>query len=953
MTNSTTQAAVERIRIGVFMGGNSREREVSFAGGRTVFDNLDKSLFEAIPIFIDSFGEPVLIDWKWLYKGSIRDFYPDPSYYPQNTAGVTHTFYAEQLGPFNASKAAEWRSQLGKPVRWDELKGCIDLAFLALHGKNGEDGRIQGLLEYHGIPYTGSGIGASALGMNKLAQRRMMKQMGLPVPEFRSIGRHVWARSKTEQRNQIFREWGASLGFPMVIKPANQGSSIGMSVISDADSDLNSFTSAVDKALFRCAVRRDEWTKLKDDQKLKQAEEWSDPKSGIGLPAMGNDGQLLYHSVELVDWLDSKFMDAPAAVYFDSLDTESVVLGESFLSGHEFSCIVIESELGEPIALPPTGIHISTSLYDYKSKYLPGQARKTTPIDLPENQIRQIQRACEKLYTLLGFEVYARIDGFMNPDGTVYLNDPNTTSGMMPSSFFFHQAAEVGMNPSQFLTYIAFTSLKRYANPWDFQPSLSLESQNQSNHTGTSPSTFKRLQELLISSQNRTEEKKPIAVIMGGGSSERHISVESGRNVYEKLSSSGVFEPMSLFLTGNDARFRLFEIPINLHLKDHADDIAGKLENYKEHPVVLETRARCAQITRLLGCRSIEAPKEISMSQLAGKVQQVFIALHGRPGEDGTLQTALEKAGLSYNGSGPASSALTIDKYQTNRLLESHGILVAAALLVESSQLTTENSYETLASKIIQQISLPLIAKPVDDGCSSGVVRINSLEELVSYLKTNLARHQNDTTSNGQKTCDSDSGLDSGSDSGSAPQSIQENPIPSSIRRLDRILIEKCIEKGAADRFLEVTGGMLIRVGDDGLQHFEVFEPSESLAGQGILSLEEKFLAGEGQNITPARFSSDSIKQNYISGQVQSVFEKVARILGVSGYCRIDAFVRIYGQSTDPKVEVLIIEVNSLPGMTPATCIFHQCALQGYKPDEFIQQILVEGGKKNPKDARL
>ncbi|MFM8495159.1 MAG: hypothetical protein ACKOEM_06480, partial [Planctomycetia bacterium] len=65
------------------------------------------------------------------------------------------------------------------------------------------------------------------------------------------------------------------------------------------------------------------------------------------------------------------------------------------------------------------------------------------------------------------------------------------------------------------------------------------------------------------------------------------------------------------------------------------------------------------------------------------------------------------------------------------------------------------------------------------------------------------------------------------------------------------------------------------------------------------------------------------------------------------GYCRIDAFVRIFEQSTGPKVEVLIIELNSLPGMTPATCIFHQCALQGYKPDEFIRQILAEGRNRN------
>jgi D-alanine-D-alanine ligase len=144
---------------------------------------------------------------------------------------------------------------------------------------------------------------------------------------------------------------------------------------------------------------------------------------------------------------------------------------------------------------------------------------------------------------------------------------------------------------------------------------------------------------------------------------------------------------------------------------------------------------------------------------------------------------------------------------------------------------------------------------------------------------------------------------------------------------------------------------MLIHLEENGTTSYEVFEPSESLAGKGILSLEEKFLAGEGQNITPARFSTNPIERDQISHQVKLVFEQVARILQVRGYCRIDAFVRIFEHTSGPEVEVWIIEVNSLPGMTPATCIFHQSALQGYKPDEFIQQILVEGRKRVPKVA--
>ncbi|MDW7694123.1 hypothetical protein R9C00_05160 [Flammeovirgaceae bacterium SG7u.111] len=98
-------------------------------------------------------------------------------------------------------------------------------------------------------------------------------------------------------------------------------------------------------------------------------------------------------------------------------------------------------------------------------------------------------------------------------------------------------------------------------------------------------------------------------------------------------------------------------------------------------------------------------------------------------------------------------------------------------------------------------------------------------------------------------------------------------------------------------------------------------------------------MSGEGQNITPARFNSEALRNREVSAEVRSELEKVARILRVRGYARIDAFVRIYPD----KVETVIIEINSLPGMTPATCIFHQAALKNYKPFDFIDNILEYG----------
>jgi len=133
---------------------------------------------------------------------------------------------------------------------------------------------------------------------------------------------------------------------------------------------------------------------------------------------------------------------------------------------------------------------------------------------------------------------------------------------------------------------------------------------------------------------------------------------------------------------------------------------------------------------------------------------------------------------------------------------------------------------------------------------------------------------------------------------------------------------------------------MLTSFDKDGNIHYEIFEPSEALATGDILSLEEKFLAGEGHNITPARFAKNNAAYKKVAAQVKAELEKVARIVNVEGYCRIDAFVRIY---EDLRAETIIIEINSLPGMTPATCIFHQTAINNYKPYDFIDRILTFG----------
>lgn len=904
---------MQKIRVGIFFGGQSREREVSFAGGRTVYDNLDKQLFEPIPIFVDSFGNFCELKWEYVYKGSIRDFYP-PTYV--HVKGVRHSclpelphgfqVYAESIQAIadNKSYQRQVLQEIGEPLTMEQIQDRIDFAFLALHGTFGEDGSIQGLLEWYGIPYSGSGILASAMGINKAIQKDFQTTAALYVNDFSTLSQQDWLSATEEQKKQWFVEFNVSFSEQFVIKPAHQGSSLGVSILKHPD--FQEFCTAMDLAFFRLHLFADDWNIKTDEEKIRDIKHLTDIRSGLGLPLLA-DGNSIFLPNELLDYLNNT-LSHNHAVLLQSQDSESLVLIESMIDGKEFSCIVVASPDGTPFALPPTEIRKSGDLFDYRSKYLPGLSNKVTPIEVESQWISNIREACCHLYLHFGFEVYARIDGFITEDGEIFLNDPNTTSGMMPSSFFFHQAAEIGLNPSAFLTLIYFNSLR---------------ARIQSHPKGQIFRTLLSNSETLIqSAQAQDQQKKRIAVIMGGYSFERHISMESGRNIYEKLSSSAEMEPMPLFLAGDSMSYQLYELPLNMMLKDNADDIRDKILHYSENPTLTQIQKESTVLTAgILKSKPVFTPKAISLDLLKNSVEGVFIALHGRPGEDGTLQTDLAKHGLYHNGSLSHSAAITINKFETNRILREKGFLVANHTLVQKQQ--WQSAGLSLSESICKEFGLPLIAKPADDGCSAAVRKIKSAAELHAFMEVIFR----ETTTIDPSLCET-----------LHIRSTDEMP------RKTELLIEQFIDRAGADRFLEVTGGMVTHWDTHGNLVYEVFEPSESLAESEILSLEEKFLAGQGQNLTPSRFSKDPEEQARISQSVRNTLEAVARALDVTGYCRIDAFVRIFA---DGRVETIIIEVNSLPGMTPATCIYHQASINGYKPFEFIREILKFGENRS------
>jgi D-alanine-D-alanine ligase len=143
----------------------------------------------------------------------------------------------------------------------------------------------------------------------------------------------------------------------------------------------------------------------------------------------------------------------------EALKWDNAVLVEEYLDGIEFSAIVLEED-GQAKALELTEIYPQSAYYTYDDKYMPGRCRKfTPPKNIPGDKADQIKQYVLRAYRALGFRSYGRIDGFYLKDGRILITDPNSSSGMAPSSFFFEQAASAGLLPAMIISTLIQNAL--------------------------------------------------------------------------------------------------------------------------------------------------------------------------------------------------------------------------------------------------------------------------------------------------------------------------------------------------------------------------------------------------------------------------------------------------------------------------------------------------------------
>ncbi len=233
----------KKIRLGILFGGRSGEHEVSLMSAASILKALDPAKYEVVPIGITREG-------RWLVGSTAGDLLPAadrllPGVLENGnpvTASVDPT--GPKLIPLNSALSSlprgsvaalsERRTGGHRPPlqgRRERRLPEVDVIFPVLHGTFGEDGTVQGLLELAGIPYVGAGVLGSAVGMDKDIMKRLFRDAGLPVVEWILILRSEWEQHAARVRRLI----QSKICFPLFVKPANLGSSVGISKVHKAE----------------------------------------------------------------------------------------------------------------------------------------------------------------------------------------------------------------------------------------------------------------------------------------------------------------------------------------------------------------------------------------------------------------------------------------------------------------------------------------------------------------------------------------------------------------------------------------------------------------------------------------------------------------------------------------------------------------------------------------------
>lgn len=362
-----------KTRVAVVFGGKSAEHEVSLQSAKNMVEAINKDKYEVVLVGIDKKG-------RWLSFASSKFLLhaENPKLIALNKSGREVIL---------SSGESHSLMSVSNPYHIQP----IDVVFPVLHGPFGEDGTIQGLLKLANLPFVGASVLGSAIGMDKDVMKRLLKQAKISTAKFMVFD--------SSEKNQVeFSKVKQKLSLPMFIKPANLGSSVGV-------------------------------TKVKNRKQFDRAVE----------KAFGYDNKILV---------------------------------EEFIKGREIECSVLGNE--NPIASLPGEVIPKHEFYSYEAKYIDEDgAVLQIPAKLPQPMIKKIQQLAVKTFKILCCEGMARVDMFLNKEGTIYVNEINTIPGFTKISMYPKLWEVSGISYTELIDRLIQLALERFDRERRLKLSLS------------------------------------------------------------------------------------------------------------------------------------------------------------------------------------------------------------------------------------------------------------------------------------------------------------------------------------------------------------------------------------------------------------------------------------------------------------------------------------------------
>jgi D-alanine-D-alanine ligase len=397
----------KKLRVGVVFGGRSGEHEVSLLSAASILKAIDREKFDVTPIGITKEG-------RWLAAGEAQGLLAGKAEARQLRAGDPAATPGAKLlsegiptlmAPEPASSSALGRG--GDPGR-AHAGAALDVIFPVLHGTFGEDGTIQGLFELAGIAYVGSGVLGSAAGMDKDAMKRLFAQAKLPIVKHVTVLRAAWEKSPKKTISAIER----ALKYPLFVKPANLGSSVGISKAHDRKELGPALTEAA-----------------KFDRKLVIEEGVGGKSPQRRRPVAGDP--------EKVGRGGARARELEVAVLGND-DPKASVVGE-IVPGKEF--------------------------YDYEAKYLSEGSVPVIPAKISRSEAKKIREMAIKAFKACDLAGLARVDFLMEPEGRkrIFVNEVNTMPGFTQISMYPKLWEATGLSYTDLITRLIELALERHA----------------------------------------------------------------------------------------------------------------------------------------------------------------------------------------------------------------------------------------------------------------------------------------------------------------------------------------------------------------------------------------------------------------------------------------------------------------------------------------------------------